>query len=222
MGDTSNHYIGKSDGLRDDSSEELLEGRLRYLGAFLLAVVICAVLTVCCGCSRKVSENVEVHTTEQNCENGEVERTVNVVEQSASVTKTDGSIAGVLTRWVDDSLDVTLKVTEYGDDGQPKKVTEATLHRGKRDLASGVVKRDCHTEQVENAKRIETEDSRVSMSLRHDETEDVKRVVERKGWWSMHWRFVLCVVAVVMMVALSVWKRRRWVEIVVLWIRRFF
>lgn len=221
MSDTSNHYIGKStDALRDDMKLEALEGCMRNMGALVLSLMICAVLTVCCGCSRKVSDSMDLHTTENSEVNTEVERVANVVEQCSSESKTDESVSGVLTRFVDDSLDMTLTVTEYGDDGQPKKVTEATLHRGKKDRSAGAVQSDHHNVHVEDAKRIEKEDTHLSSSVRHDETEDVKHVVERRGWWSMHKCMVLAVASAVM-VAIAVWKRRKWLPVVIVLIRRF-
>lgn len=194
----------------------------RLLLCAAVAFVVCAVLTLTCGCSRVVSEDVAVHTTSQSAVDSDAVTVTTAVAQSTSESNTDESLAGVLTRIVDDSLDVTLKVTEYGDDGVLRKVTEATLHRGKKDTTSGVVQQNCHTSNVETSDVAMADSNRVSASARHVETESVKREVERRGWWSLHWRMVLAIVGAAVMVALAVWKRRRWTAIVMAWIRRFF
>lgn len=222
MSDTSNHYIGKNRDVRDEGMERMFDGCMRDLVAFVLALMVCAVITVCCGCSRKVSENVEVHTTEQNDAGMDAVRSTSVDERTSVESDADERLAGCIVRMVNDSLDLSLKVTEYGDDGQPKKVTEATLHRGKKEKGVGALQTDSHSVIAAVSENVVNDSIGVSMSARHTETEDVKRVVERRGWWSLHWRVVLAAVAAVVMVALVVWKRKRWIDIIVLWIRRFF
>lgn len=195
---------------------------LRLAACTAVAFIVCAVLTLTCGCSRVVSEDVEVHNTEQSDVNADVVHTTDVVGQLSVKSDTDERVTDMMTRLVDDSLDVTLKVTEYGDDGQIKKVTEATMHRGKKDRTEGTVQQDCHTSRIVDTEVAVSDSSRVAASARRTGTQDVKRIVERRSWWSMHWRMVLAVVGASVMVALVVWKRRRWVSIVMAWIRRFF
>lgn len=72
MKDLTNHHIGHGEPLRhadEDLPEEIIEtaiGCIAQVGAFVIALFICALITMCCtGCSRTIIEErpVYVHDT---------------------------------------------------------------------------------------------------------------------------------------------------------------
>lgn len=211
--------------LTEDDKEMILStfySSVTFLAAFAVGLVICAVISMFCGCSRVTSDNVEEHKVEQTeCEQTTV-HTIDKKDVGTQESKSGSVIDNLFAKITDDSMDVSLKVTEYGDDGQPKKVTEAAIHHGKRETTSNNTHlENSRCDNAVNTSVVHDADS-MNASEQRAERDDVKRVVKKSGWWHTNWRWVISCIASVLAVALLVWKRRRWVSVTVTWIRRFF
>lgn len=192
-----------------------------FLRACVVGLVICAIISVLCGCSRVTSDNLETHTIEETSYEQTDVHNANNTEVGANESKAEETWNNLFTSIVDDSLDISVKITEYGDDGQPKKVTEAAIHHGKRESTKNNISYD--NSKYNNTINVVTNhqsDSAI-VSTNNTKNENIKRVVKKEGWWHTNWRWAITTLAAAIMIALGVWQRRRWLPIVIHWIRRF-
>lgn len=189
-----------------------IDGCMRVLAVWLFAFAIWACITLFFGCSRVSSEHVEQHSNVQSDVDVTSVSTTGVAETSSSETKNNENTGVIFSHFFDDSLDASVKVTEYGADGQTKRVTEATLHRGRKGSMSGAVQRESSSAQCSAASSQLSDSIRVSASARCSDVRQVSHVVERRSWFQRHWKMVLAIFATAVMVAIAVWKRRRWIH----------